>query len=122
MSNKLKQLWIDDLRDPMRYLGPASKDVMWKYEAWDARSYLFSDEVASVLEVLYLDNHLDDDDITGEDLLAMVAFRTEMFPCLKTVYLHSSDDEAVARMLRNYGSLLEKENIQLVEAPYREKE
>lgn len=122
MSNKLKQLWIDDLRDPMRYLGPASKDVMWKCEAWDARGYLFSDEVASVLEVLYLDNHLDDDDITGEDLLAMVAFRTEMFPCLKTVYLHSSDNDAVARMLRNYSSMLEEVNIQLVEAPYREKD
>lgn len=121
MSDKLKQLWIDDLRDPMQYLGRASKDVMWKFEAWDARDYLFNEDIASTLEILYLDNHLDDDDITGEDLLSMVAFRANMFPCLKIIYLHSSDNEAVMRMLKNYSNMLKEANIQLVEAPYRDK-
>lgn len=119
MEQNTAELWIDDLRNPVDVLGLPAGNIVWKKEAWEARNYLFH-EAAPVLEKLYLDHNLDSMDIDGEDLIAMVAFRLEMFPCLKAVYLHSSDDEAVEKML-SYKPHFDKRDIDLLVAPYRNK-
>jgi len=117
MEQVATELWIDDLRDPSKILPNFSDKVVWKKEAWEARNYLFRD-AAPMLEVLYLDNNLGDADVSGEDLLSFVAFRLERYPNLKQVYLHSSDDVAIERML-SYKSHFDKANVALDVAPYR---
>lgn len=114
------KLWIDDIRNPERFLGKEKAEgVVWKNEAWSARIYLFK-EVNEDIETLYLDNFLGDHQITGESMLGTLAFRIKKFPKLKQIYLHSSDDRVVARCIEKYKEKFAENDIELIDAPYRE--
>lgn len=114
------KLWIDDIRNPEHFLGEeGAEGVVWKNEAWSARKFLFM-EVNQEVEILYLDNFLGDRSITGEKIISKLSYRIKDFPKLKIVYLHSSDDNVVSRILENYKDRFNKAGVELVDAPYRE--
>lgn len=114
------KLWIDDVRNPERFLGKEKAEgVVWKKEAWSARNYLFK-EVSEDIDTLYLDNFLGDRQITGESMLETLVFRLRKFPKLKKIYLHSSDDRVVDRCIEKYKEKLAEHGIELIDAEYRE--
>jgi hypothetical protein len=118
---KIKSLWIDDLRNPEKYLSSDELvGLVWKNEAWSARKYLFT-EVLNEIEILYLDNFLGDKSITGEKILSKISFkvgREGYFENLKTVYLHTSEDSILEKCLDLYTEKLNAAGIELLKAPY----
>ena len=118
----LKSLWIDDLRDPKKFLDEKDLEgLVWKQEAWEARKYLFNEALNSI-ETLYLDNFLGDKSITGEKILSKLAFkvgREGYFEKLKTVYLHTSDDIILNKCIEAYGERMRIAGVKLLKAPYR---
>lgn len=119
---KLKSLWIDDMRNPEKHLNKEDLvGLVWKNEAWDARKYLFTDALNEI-EILYLDNFLGDKSITGEKILSKVAFkvgREGYFEKLKKVYLHTSDDRILDKCLELYSERMNAAGVELFKAPYR---
>ncbi|SOK59246.1 hypothetical protein [Yersinia phage fHe-Yen9-03] len=112
------KVYIDDIRDPKKYLTPEQADgIVWIKEAWNARNFLVEHE--SVIEVLHLDNYLDDEFITGTDIFFMVAGETiwgdrSEWANLKTIYLHSSDTDVIEKLMK-YKDELQTAGVELID-------
>lgn len=113
------KIYIDDIRDPEKYLSPELADgIVWLKEAWEARNFLI--EHKAEIEVLHLDNWLGDDFITGKDIFFMVAGDClwgdrEEFANVKQIYLHSSDTDVVDELMEEYAEPLLKVGIELID-------
>ena len=117
---EIKCFWIDDLRDPKYSLdGERLEGVVWETDARRGRDRLMS-EINNSVEVVYLDNFLGNRTITGEGILAKMSYKLEkgIFPNLKKVYLHTSDNEVLKRCLSLYKERFERNGIELLEADY----
>lgn len=112
------EVWVDDLRDPKRFIGEHAEKVLWLKEARPAINYLLK-EVSDQVEVLYLDHFLGDRTFTGESIVSKISYRLDNFTKLKTIYLHSSDDAVVEKVLSRFKEKFENAGIELLEAPYR---
>lgn len=107
------RVFVDDLRDPNLYLSKDIKNnVVWLKEAWKAKEFIFG-EKSKEIEVLHLDNNLGDPDLDGEDLVSMIYFHIEMFPKLKSVLLHSSDQDVISKILEAFKEPFSQNNIEL---------
>lgn len=109
-------VYIDDLRDPAKYLSPElAKDIVWIKKWWDAKVFLHDNQ--DKIEVIHFDHYMDVRDHTGGDLLEMVYFyktRGDEFPLLKTVYLHSSDKAVVKRLIERFKDKFIKYGVEMI--------
>ncbi len=109
-------VYIDDLRDPAKYLSPElAKDIVWIKKWWDAKVFLHDNQ--DKIEVIHFDHYMDVRDHTGGDLLEMVYFyktRVDEFPLLKTVYLHSSDKAVVERLIERFKDKFIKYGVEMI--------
>lgn len=114
----VSKLWIDDIRKAENFLGKDAEGVVSMSEARSARKYLVDN--AETIEVLYLDNFLGHQTITGENIMEKIRYRLQFFKKLKTIYLHSSDNSVVARILERHKEHFKEHGVDVVDAPYRE--
>ena len=109
-------VYIDDLRDPAKYLSPElAKDIVWIKKWWDAKNFLFDNH--DKIEVIHFDHYMDERHHTGGDLLEMVYFGklySDEFPLLKTVYLHSSDETTVERLIERFNVKFIKHGVEMI--------
>lgn len=106
-------IWIDDLRDPTLHLpNDINKNIIWLKSAFEAKNFLFSDNTQKI-ETLYFDNELGDPDIKGEDLICFLWLHIDDFTSLKQVYLHSSDNIVVFKILKLYKNNFESKGIKM---------
>lgn len=116
MSNT--KVYIDDIRDPARYLTPEQADgIVWIKEWWEAKRFLI--ENADTLEVIHFDHYMDEPTLTGKDLFFMVAGDCmwgdkEVWKNLKQIYLHSSDSDMVEEMVETYSEELASAGVELI--------
>ena len=113
------RVWIDDLRKAENFLDNP-EGVVSISEARLARKYVV--ENAETIEVLYLAHFLGHQTITGEHMMEKIRYRLELFKNLKTIYLHSSDNKVVARTLERHQEHFKEHGINVIDAPYREKD
>lgn len=114
------KIWIDDERDPKDYLSEKEAgSVIWIKEIREALNLVLNN--SAEVEVLYLDYYMDSPVIFGSEFV-FYAKRggKKMFPNLKTIYLHSNDDDAIDDLME-YAAHLENHGISLEVAPYRNK-
>lgn len=110
--------WIDDRRDPKDSLGKESEQVVWLKEIIPAIHEV--EDNASEVEVLYLDHYMDSDHIFGSELIMIVlCMGKETFPKLEKIYLHTSENTIIKRLVDKYSKRLADMGIQLLEAKYR---
>lgn len=111
-------LYIDDIRDPQKYLTPElAEGIVWIKEWWEAKNFLL--EHAAEIEVIHFDHYMDEPTLTGTDLLMMVAGDCmwggkEEWVNLKQIYLHSSDEDRVEELMENYAAPLIKAGVELI--------
>jgi hypothetical protein len=116
MSNT--KVYIDDIRDPARYLNAEQAEgIVWIKEWWEAKRFLI--ENAATLEVIHFDHYMDEPTLTGKDLFFMVAGDCmwgdkEEWKNLKQIYLHSSDSDMVEEMIEDYQEELAKAGVELI--------
>lgn len=116
MSNT--KVYIDDIRDPARYLNAEQAEgIVWIKEWWEAKRFLI--ENAATIEVIHFDNYMDEPTLTGKDLFFMVAGDCmwggkEEWVNLKQIYLHSSDSDMVEEMVETYSEELASAGVELI--------
>lgn len=114
------KIWIDDERNPKDYLSEKeAESVIWIKEIREALNLVLNK--SAEVEVLYLDYYMDSPVILGSEFV-FYAKRggKKMFPNLKTIYLHSNDDDAIDELME-FAPSLELHGISLEVAPYRNK-
>lgn len=109
----ITHLYIDDLRDPVRYLGEArAKNMVWVKEWWEAKR-LLRDHRAT-LEEIHFDHYLSGDH-TGGELFGMVMHGlADGYTALKRCYLHSSDSVIVDRLIARYIDVAIAHGVELI--------
>lgn len=113
-----KNIWIDDTRNPNDFLPPnEAANVLWLKNIRPAITYV--SEHSKEIEVLYLDYYMDDNYLFGSEFVYQVLYdgRKE-YPLLKTIYLHSSDDDVIDDLMQHQEEFNEI-GIDLIIAPYR---
>ncbi len=113
-----KNIWIDDTRNPNHFLSPnEAANVLWLKNIRPAITYV--SEHSKEIEVLYLDYYMDDNFLFGSEFVYQVLYdgRKE-YPLLKTIYLHSSDDDVIDDLMQHQEEFNEI-GIDLIIAPYR---
>jgi len=115
----LIKLWIDDIRDPVRYLTSEQADgIVWIKEWWEAKRFLIDN--AANIEVIHFDHCMDEPSLTGTDLFFMIAGecmrgdKNNKWPNLKQIYLHSSDSDHVEELMEDHQQDLLKSGIELI--------
>lgn len=114
------KVWIDDERKPKDYLSEKdAESVIWIKEIREALNLFL--KKSEEIEVLYLDYYMDSPVIFGSEFV-FYAKRggKKMFPNLKSIYLHSNDDDAIDELME-LAPNLENQGISLEVAPYRNK-
>lgn len=112
------KVYIDDIRDPQKYLTPELADgIVWLKEWWEAKRFLI--ENAAEIEVIHFDHYMDEPTLTGTDLFMMVAGDCmwgdkEHWPNVKTIYLHSSDEDTIEELLENYAEPMRKAGVEVI--------
>lgn len=111
------KVYIDDLRDPNKYLSTELADgIVWIKKWWDARNFLNDNH--DKIEVIHFDHYMDERHHTGGDLLEMVYFHKVHgdgdYPALKTVYLHSSDETIVERLIERFKVKFAEHGVEMV--------
>lgn len=116
------KVYIDDIRDPQKYLTPEqAAGIIWIKEWWEARNFLFKNEAQ--IEEIHFDNYLNDpDNHTGMEIFLMVLFErawgkgsdSEEFVNLKRIYLHSSDNDIITEAMETYADEIEKSGIEVI--------
>lgn len=101
------KLFIDDERDPMKYLGPErGHGVVWVKEWWEAKNILKGNQTE--LTEIHFDHYLGGRHTAGE-LFEHVAYRLtsgSSYQKLKDIYLHSSDLAIVERYIERWSEKL----------------
>lgn len=113
-----RNIWIDDTRNPHQFLSKEEADnVLWLKNIRPAITYV--SEHSKEIEVLYLDYYMDDNFLFGSEFVYQVLYdgRKE-YPLLKTIYLHSSDDDVIDDLMLHQEEFNEM-GINLIIAPYR---
>lgn len=121
------KVWIDDERDPKDHLKNENiNEIIHIKEIRKALNFVIH-EKSNEIETLYLDNWMDENILTGHFLLheVLMTIKYEMnennvrvFPKLKKIYLHSSDEDAVCNELDNLSEEFQKFGIELKKADY----
>lgn len=113
-----KNIWIDDIRNPQNFLHQNEADnVLWLKNIRPAIKYV--SEHSKEIEVLYLDYYMDDNFLFGSEFVYEVLYSgREGYPLLKTIYLHSSDDDVIEDLMQHEEEFKEM-GIDLLVAPYR---
>lgn len=112
------KVYIDDIRDPTRYLNKEqAEDIVWIKEWWEAKQFLV--EHAADIEVIHFDHYMDEPTLTGTDLFFMVSGDCmwgdkEEWVNLKQIYLHSSDKDTVEHLVEVYSEELAKAGVELI--------
>jgi hypothetical protein len=108
----ITHLYIDDLRDPVRYLGAERGGQMtWVKDWWEAKGVLR--DHATTLEEIHFDHYLGDNH-TGGQLFEMIMYRLDRFPALKRCYLHSSDQVIVNRLIDRHDIKAKAHSVELI--------
>lgn len=115
----MKVLWLDDLRDPVKYGFP---EAFWIKDCQTFMEYLLSslDERISPLEI-HFDNYLGEES-QGEGYDAFLAveallYRGELKDLTK-IYVHSSNPSAVNKFMLAAESLKERFGIEMIRKQY----
>jgi len=114
-----KKVWIDDERAPQDFLSAAEcEGIVWIKKIREAIRYI--KEHAEEIDVLYLDYYMDDLYLDGSELVFEVLHgrKEGSFTNLKTVYLHSSDEDAIDEMME-YAEEIKTLGVDMLPAPYR---
>ena len=113
-----KNIWIDDTRNPHHFLPKAEADnVVWLKNIRPAIRYV--SEHSKEIEVLYLDYYMDDSFLFGSEFVYDVLYGgREEYPLLKTIYLHSNDDDVIDDLMQHEEEF-KAMGMSLVIAPYR---
>lgn len=113
------KVFIDDIRNPVNHLTPEqSENIVWLKDWWGSRNYLH--EHSKNIEVVHFDNYMDDPELTGKDLFIMVAGdcvwgdKSEDWPNLKQIYLHSSDESVVDELMDVWERDLKMAGVELI--------
>ena len=116
----ITKLFIDDIRNPVNHLSPEQAEgIVWVKTWWEARNTLFKN--SQTLEVIHFDNYMDEPELTGKDLLVTVlgdciwGDKSEEWPNLKQIYLHSSDKEFIDEMMELWEKDAKFVGIELIE-------
>ena len=113
------KVWIDDERNPKDYLSEKEAEcVIWIKEIREALNLFLKN--SAEIEVLYLDYYMDSPVIFGSEFVYYAMRGNKMFPNLKTIYLHSSDELAIDELME-LAPNLKNRGISLEVAPYRNK-
>lgn len=101
------KLYIDDIRDPVRYLGQErGKEMTWVKEWWEAKRILFGNHTD--LTEIHFDHYLGGQRTAGQ-LFEKVAYKVSGgrgFPMLTDIYLHSSDLSIVTNYIDKWAEKL----------------
>lgn len=110
------KIYVDDIRNPENHLtAEQSSGIVWLKEWWEAKNFIFAN--STEVEVLHFDNFLGDrNQRTGGDILSMVVYRLKrgIFPVLKQIYLHSSDEDVVNKLYEQHIEMCNKYGIELI--------
>ena len=109
------KVYVDDIRNPENHLSTEQAEgIIWLKEWWEAKNFIFDN--SEEVEVIHLDNFLGDRRHTGADILRMVAYRLKrgMFPKLKQIYLHSSDEEVVNKLYDSHFERCTSDRVELI--------
>ena len=110
----ITHLYIDDLRDPVRYLGEGRGSKMTWAKTWREANRLLKEHEAS-LEEIHFDHYLDTRDHTGGDLFQTVMYRLgRKYPSLKRCYLHSSDSCIVDELIEGWREKATEHGVELI--------
>lgn len=113
----ITHLYIDDLRDPVRYLGEDRGSKMTWAKTWREANRILKLHEAS-LEEIHFDHYLDTRDHTGGDLFQMVMFRLGRlggkYANLKRCYLHSSDSCIVDELIEAWREKAAEHGVELI--------
>lgn len=101
------KVFIDDLRDPIRFLGRERGEGMtWVKEWWEAKNLLIG--ASEDITEIHFDHYLGGKRTAGQ-LFEMVAYRItsrRKWLNLKDIYLHSSDMAIVEGYIDNWAERL----------------
>lgn len=122
-KTETKKLWIDDLRDPQRFLkNQPLENVIWISKIRDALDVVLYNDDGIEFDEIFLDHYMDEDHLTGTTLLndLFYALKTECIqrPYLKTIQLHSSENTIVKKALEKYQDGFKELGIELKKAKY----
>lgn len=94
------KLYIDDLRDPVRYLTPEQAEGIVWIKDWCAAKKAIHDN-AEILTEIHFDHFMPPGNRTGSELFGKVLYnmKRNKFPNLKKVYVHTSDTEQLANLM-----------------------
>lgn len=114
----MKTLWLDDIRDPVKYGVP---DAVWVKDAdqfLNALLMLVLDEKMNELEEVHFDNDLGE----GSEGYSMFVYLEEAlhkgsFKNLKRIYVHSSNPSAVHKFMLASRALKYHFDIDLIRRP-----
>lgn len=112
------KVYIDDIRDPQKYLTPEQAEgIVWIKEWWEAKDFLI--EHAAEIEVIHFDNYMDEPMFTGTDLFMMVAGDCmwgdkEEWVNLKQIYLHTSDEDIILDLIYKYAADLHVAGVEVI--------
>jgi len=110
----ITHLYIDDLRDPVRYLGEDRGSKMTWTKTWREANRLLKQHEAS-LEEIHFDHYLEGPDHTGGELFLMVMYRLgRKYPNLKRCYLHSSDSSIVDELIEDCREKATEYGVELI--------
>lgn len=102
------KVYIDDVRDPKKYLTPELSDgIVWLKEWYEAKNFVLKN--AEHIEVLHFDHFMPPARKTGSDIFHLVRLKAKRgkFPALKTIYVHSSDLGVITDLMQFKDSLAE---------------
>lgn len=108
------KVFIDDLRDPVRFLGKERGEGMtWVKEWWEAKNLLVG--ASEDITEIHFDHYLGGKRTAGQ-LFEMVAYRItrrRKWLNLKDIYLHSSDTSIVENYIDNWSERLAEVGVTL---------
>lgn len=110
----ITHLYIDDLRDPVRYLGEERGSQMTWAKTWREANRILKRHEAS-LEEIHFDHYLDTPNHTGGELFQMTMYRLgRKYPNLKRCYLHSSDSCIVDELIEDWREKATEHGVELI--------
>ena len=109
------KVYVDDIRNPENHLSTElAQGIHWKKEWWEAKNFIFNN--SEEIEAIHLDNFLGDRTHTGADILHMVVrhLKRGIFPKLKQIYLHSSDEDVVNKLYDCHYERCKEAGVELI--------
>lgn len=110
-------IFLDDIRNPENLLTTEQMENLKVFRC-PREALIFFKEHHHEIEVIHLDHYLDNDRFTGGDVLERIyrekVLRGNKWNKLQTIYLHSSDETIINRLIKKFGTELEQSGVILI--------